>query len=235
MLNSQAVRLFSRVRTKGLGGTCRAVADRVEEWALEPYFERHLGIATTGAVLHAALGYQEVECAHYAPSAYGNIRRIMRALDIRPGKDVLLDYGSGKGRVAVVAALYPFACVRGVERSSALTDIARHNIERARPHLRCQRIELVTGDAASYAVPDDVTIVYFASPFGGAILDAVLARLTASLTAAPRRLLVVSHGYDSGNPFERQLRQCGWLTLQSQVRLQRSNHAWIYTNDSAPD
>lgn len=223
--------LMRALRTKGLRGTCRAIADRLEEYALEPYSEWRLGITTRGRVLTEALGDDRPDSHPYGASSYGNIRRIMRALNVQPARrDVFVDFGSGKGRVLVLAAMHPFERIIGVERSRELNDIARQNIERARARLTCQRIELVTADAAAYELPDDATIVYFASPFGGVILDAVLDNIHASLVRSPRQLLVVSHGYDAANPFERQIRLRDWLALRTEVSLQRSNCAWIYAN-----
>lgn len=198
---------------------------------LEPYYEWRLGIATTGRLGGAALGFDHPDCHAYGASSYGNIRRIIRALHVQPGsRDVLVDFGSGKGRVLVLAAMHPFDRLIGVERSPDLNDIARQNIARARARLTCQNIDLVTTDAAAYELSDDTTIVYFASPFGGGILDAVLDKVQASLIRAPRRLRVVSHGYRSDNTFERHIRSREWLSLRTEVRLQRSNSAWIYTN-----
>jgi SAM-dependent methyltransferase len=223
--------LLDAIRAKGLRGTWRAIADRLEEAALEPYWERRLGIATSGTVPREALGYAEPEYSHYAPTAYGNILRMLRALDIRTERrEVLIDLGSGKGRVLVMAARHPFARIVGVERSPELAAAARRNVERTRRNATCQHVEIVTADAASYDVQDAATIVYFASPFSGHVLDAVLDKVRASLERAPRRLRLVSHGYDAGNPFERQIRQREWLALSAQVPLLRSNCAWIYEN-----
>jgi SAM-dependent methyltransferase len=229
-MDGTTLALLRKIRAKGIRGVCRAVADRVEESVLEPYFEWRLGISTTGWVSCETLGYQHPDWDDYSPSSYGNIRRILRALDIQRGRDVLIDFGSGKGRVLVMAARYPFERVIGVDSSAALNDEAQRNIDRARPRLACPRIEVVTSDAAAYPLPDAATMIYFASPFNGGTLDAVLDNARASLMRAPRRLSVVSHGYDAANPFEQQLRRCGWLALRAEVLLQRSNRAWIYTN-----
>ena len=223
--------LLRALRTKGLRGTGRAVGDRFEEWLLERYYEWRLGITTRGTVSSEMLGYEQPDCHAYGASTYGNLRRIIRALNIHAGgRDVLIDFGSGKGRVLVFAALHPFERIIGVERSPQLNVVARQNIEDARARFVCQHVDLVTADAARYEVPDDATIVYFASPFGGTVLEAVLDRMHASLMRAPRRFSVVSHGYDAGNAFERQLRAREWLSLRAEIALQRGHCAWIYTN-----
>ena len=223
--------LLGAIRTKGLRGTSRAIADRLEEAALEPYWEWKLGISTSGRVSRDLLGYHDEAFSFYAPTAYGNILRILRALDVRPGsREVLVDFGCGKGRVLAMAARLPFARLVGVERSPRLAADTRHNVDRARRRGASAPVDVVTADAAVYEVPDETTIVYFASPFSGHVLDAVLQNVSASLTRDPRPLRIVSHGYDAANPFERQIRQHDWLTLRAEVPLLRSNCAWIYGN-----
>ena len=222
--------MWRQFRSKGPGWAVRAAFDRLEEWVLERYYERRLGISTRGRHSREELGYAEPDSGFYGPSAYGNIRRIMRALGVEGGREVLIDLGSGKGRVVALAALHPFRRIVGVERSAWLADVGRANLARARHRFVCGEIELVTMDAAVYPLPDDATIVYFASPFSGAVLDAVLDNIQSSLMRAPRPLTIVSHGFGSDNPFERRLRECGWLALRREVPLQRSNSAWFYAN-----
>ena len=222
--------LLRRIRSKGVCGTCRAVADRIEAWGLERYFEWKLGIATTGFISSEALGYGRPDCHHYEACCYGSISRIMKALDVQKGQDVFVDFGSGKGRVLIFAAMHRFRRVIGIDRSTALNDIARHNVQRARKWMACQDVEVVTSDAAAYALPDDATVMFFAYPFGGEILREVLANIEASLRRAPRRLLLINHGDDPGYPFGEQFRSCPWLHRCGEVRLPRSIYAGIYTN-----
>ena len=222
--------VIEKLRAKGLRGTAQALVDRLEEAALEPYWERKLGVSTGGRISRERLGYGQDQ-SFYAPTAYGNIRRILRALDIRPGgRQVMVDVGCGKGRVLVMAARLPFTRLVGVERSPELGEQARRNAAKARDHGARAPIQIVTADAAAYVVPDDATIVYFASPFSGHVLDSVLAQVSASLARAPRALRIVSHGYDAANAFERQIRQREWLFVGTEVPLMRSNCAWIYEN-----
>ncbi len=219
------------IRAKGLRGTSRALADRVEEAALEAFWEWKLGIATSGRVTREHLGYDDETSSFYAPSAYGNIRRILRALEIRPGgNEVLVDFGCGKGRVLVMAARLPLARVVGIERSPELAAVARRNVDRARGHGVLTPVEIVITDAAAYEIPADATIVYFASPFSGQVLDAVLDHVKASHDRSPRPIRLVSHGYDAANAFESQIRRREWIDMCTEVKLLRSNCAWIYGN-----
>ena len=96
--------------------------------------------------------------------------------------------------VYIAARNYPFGRVIGVEIASALTAVARENVDRMRSKLRCQDVEFVTSDAAQWEVPDDLTYVYMFNPFGGEIFRQVLANLCASLDRCPRSLkLLYAH------------------------------------------
>jgi hypothetical protein len=79
----------------------------------------------------------------------------------------------------------------GVELSSSLCRIAAANVAARRDQLRCADIELVTADAARYAIPDDVTVVYLYNPFRGAVFQAVVDGLLKSLERSPRPLRVI--------------------------------------------
>jgi SAM-dependent methyltransferase len=221
--------LLRRLRRRGVLGTLRALMERLEEHIMEWYFEARLGVSTAGHVPSArAPGSPPSEWGAYDPSRYGDIRRILRALALRPGVDVFVDVGAGKGRVLVMAARLPIARVVGVEQSESLSAIAHRNIDATSRHFACPQVEVVTADAESFEFPDDATVVYFANPFGEDVLDAVLERVRRTLMRAPRPLRLVSYGPDPLGPFERRIRACDWLRVESEVPLYRANRAWIY-------
>lgn len=227
-----AAALVRAVRRKGVRGTCRAVAARlrIAERVRERYFEWKLGISTGGIVTSEALGYGSGDLHRYDPSWYGSVQAILRALPLDAGGGVFVDFGSGKGRVLVLAAMYPFRQVIGIERSAALNACAGRNLERARRWMACRRVDIVPVDAATYEIPADATVLYFQNPFSGATLDAVLEHIKVSLMRAPRRVFVVSLSHAPDSAFERQIRRCHWLELHAEVALPPGTGAWIYTN-----
>ena len=99
----------------------------------------------------------------HVPSFWKTLPRILPRNEVGPD-DVLIDFGSGMGRVVVLAAKrYPFRRIIGVEISQQMHEIARRNVERNRRHMRCTEIELVNADVIDYTVPDDVTNAIHAS------------------------------------------------------------------------
>lgn len=226
-------RVVRKVREEGLAGAYWAILRYIPPWEdrlADRFFEWWYGVSTAGEISSAALGHGHPDCHHYGPSHYRSVRRILRATGRHGPADVLVDFGSGKGRILVVAATFPYGRIVGVEYVPALTAAARENIARAQPRLRCRHVEFVTTDAASWPIPDDATVLYFSNPFSGRILDEVLARIEESLTRAPRRISLISHSHDPAYPFEQRIRQCSWLRLERELRLQRWTRAWIYTN-----
>lgn len=111
---------------------------------------------------------------------------VLPPASVAPG-EVFLDVGSGKGRqVLYAASRYRFARVVGVELAGDLHRAAEANLRRWRG--RRAPVELVHSDVLEWPIPDDVTVVFAYNPFGSPVFERFLARLTASLERAPRRL-----------------------------------------------
>jgi SAM-dependent methyltransferase len=149
--------------------------------------DRRMGIETSIPAPLSSLGVAGRDRVDYEPSGILLTRRMLDAHPIQPD-DVFLDLGCGKGRVVLQAARRPFRRVVGVDVSPQLIDVAQRNLESCRSRLRCQDVEFVAADAASYEIPDDVTAVYMCNPFGGEIFQAAVDALLASVERRPRRL-----------------------------------------------
>jgi SAM-dependent methyltransferase len=174
-------RRFRRIRRRALQVWSRAVGGLGDL-----VFER--GVETTG---HAQ------ELAHYHPdrvwyqaSGWSYLPRILPKREVGP-TDVFADIGSGKGRILMQAARYPFARVIGVEISASLNGVAEANLDRQRSKRAAGSIELVTADATAWEVPDDLTVAYLYYPFVGDTFRQVIDNLVASLERAPRRLRLI--------------------------------------------
>jgi SAM-dependent methyltransferase len=189
-------------------------------------FERALGIDTAGIVELDELKIEDFEREGYEGSGWLDLRRMLRPGEVRPG-DVFLDLGSGKGRVLMLAARYPFARVIGVEVSPQLNAIARRNIDASRRGRKCRNVELVTADVLEYEIPDDVTVVYMYNPFRGATFDAVIAKLIASVDRSPRTVRLI---YLNPKEHERLLAtgRFAFERKAGRLRLRRSEAARSY-------
>ena len=136
------------------------------------------------------LDHFEPDNVQYEPSGWSYLPRALRHIPVGP-EDVFLDLGAGKGRVLYQAAKRPFKRVIGVEIAERLAAVARQNLDANRDRLRCRDIEVVTADAAAYAIPDDVTYIYLFYPFVGETFRRVLGNIHASLDRCPRTMRLI--------------------------------------------
>ena len=177
----------STLREHGTRAFFRAIADRLYiRW-----FEWRLGIRSEAVVDLNEFGISNELFRPYVPTDYRGFRGVLNAFRIRAGEDVFLDFGSGMGRAVILAARHPFRKIYGVEIAPQLNEIARQNVRRALPRLKCRDIELVTANAMEFAIPDDVTVIYFFNPFGDEVLAEVLNNIRASLRRRPRALRMI--------------------------------------------
>lgn len=129
----------------------------------------------------------------YLPTRPETIRKLLNSLPINDFSTyTFIDFGSGKGRVLLLAAELPFARVQGVELSPELHARAVKNIRSARAlRRRAATIESTTQDATEYELPDTDLVLYFANPFGPAVMRTVLGRVDASWRARNRDILLI--------------------------------------------
>jgi len=137
----------------------------------------------------------------YDPAPTNAVRAALGSLPIDHKQYVFVDLGSGKGRVLLVAAEFPFAEVVGVEYAPDLHEIARRNIAvYPRAQWRCGTVRAECGDAAEFDYPLTPLVLFFHHPFGEPVFRKVMAAIDRSLAEAPRKIFVVYH-----DPI------CGWI------------------------
>ncbi|SNR77462.1 methyltransferase domain-containing protein [Blastococcus mobilis] len=189
-------------------------------------FDRRYHVETDGEVSIAELGLSDPRSVRYQPAGVMRLRRILPPREVSED-DVFIDFGSGKGRAVLQAALhYPFRRVYGVELSERMHEIAQRNVETCRNRLRCRDVRLIRADAATFDIPDEVTVALFNNPFVGGLFEAVVARLLESVDRHPRRLRIVY-----GNPVEEDaLLRTGRVRPVRTLRGWRPEKEWARSN-----
>jgi SAM-dependent methyltransferase len=177
---------------------------RLRDLAAQVVYLRRTGLNTGQLVDLAALGIEDPENHYYEATEWSTLRRVLPR-DRVTGDDVFLDIGCGMGRVLLLASLYRFRRVIGVDLAPELIEVARRNIAR----VRGDHVEAVVADVTTWPVPDDVTVVSMSNPFSGTVFSAALEQITSSLERRPRRLRLVYR-----NPVEHELvMRSGWARV----------------------
>ena len=197
-------RIQRSLRTRGLWGSVRhALRALVARLALQrgtrddpgdDDFDHRHGVDTAGVIPQADLDVERESWVHgsaYVATSPVDFEAVLAPFALDVERCSFIDLGCGKGRVLLMAAALPFARIIGVEYSPALADIARVNLERYRGPRRARGIDVQTGDAGEYLFPPGDLVVFMYHPFDEVVMARVLARLSASLRAAPRRALVL--------------------------------------------
>jgi hypothetical protein len=158
-------------------------------------FDRELNIETTDIVHLNALAVGGTTAEHgtgYQPSDPDLFSGIVRSLTIDLGKYTFVDFGSGKGRVVLMAAMLPFRRIVGVEFAEALHQIACDNKARfPTDKLRCEHVELLRMDAVDFVIPEGPLVLYFHNPFDKVVMDRVASNISRSATQRPRPIYVI--------------------------------------------
>jgi predicted RNA methylase len=178
----------SRFRTRAIERAARRANDAA--------FDRPYGVDTGSDIFPTTMPDSEsdnrIYDAGYEPSSPDLFEEVFRALDIDPHYYTFIDYGSGKGRVLLLASRLPFRRVVGVEYSPMLHRIAEQNL-----HLvgfadrRSGPVESVCMDAVSFPIPEEPVILYFFNPFGRPIMERVRNNVVRSYQRHPRCIVVI--------------------------------------------
>ena len=149
---------------------------------LESAWDKRLQIHTTGRDEVNADQYRYP----YEPTPYCVLERLVNSCLIG-AKDVVLDYGCGKGRVDFFLSAQTQAKTIGVEYDERIFQIAQENQNSA---VSKTKTEFILERAEAYEVPQTVNRCYFFNPFSVGILRKVVAKILASYYEKPRKILL---------------------------------------------
>jgi SAM-dependent methyltransferase len=157
-------------------------------------FDQAYGTETTVRVHATDLEIANPNWIHaspYFPTPSRLLPEVLAGLDLQFDKLTFVDLGSGKGRMVLMAAQFPFRRIIGVEFSEQLHDVATTNLFRYSGPKRCSRIQLLCQDFTEFAFPTEPLFVFLYNP-ANAHLSSVLAQnLMRSLSRSPREVWIL--------------------------------------------
>jgi hypothetical protein len=141
----------------------------------------------------AVIGDKGAHATDYWATTARFARHMIRHLPITDVSNyTFIDMGSGKGRMLLVAAEFPFRRIIGVEFAVDLDAIARKNVKAYRNRRQlCFNLEPVLTDATRYDFPPGPLVVYFYNPFDRYVMELVIQNLDQSIAEHPRDVIVV--------------------------------------------
>lgn len=146
----------------------------------ENAWDKRLQIKTTGRDASNSDMYRYP----YEPTPYGVLVRLANSGFIVK-KDVVLDYGCGKGRVDFFLSYQTKAKTIGIEYDERIYERA---IENKKTFVSRANVEFVLTSAEVYKVPTEVNRCYFFNPFSVEILRKVMTRIIESYYEKPREM-----------------------------------------------
>ena len=141
-------------------------------------WERRLGVRTQETLLLESLDVASENKLHgnaYVPVPERAVRVALANVPDDLSRFTFVDFGSGEGRVLLVAATFPFREVIGIEFAKELHETAESNIAQVtrspveRACIICHHL-----DATQFEVPRQPCVLYFYNPFGEQVFEQVL-------------------------------------------------------------
>lgn len=160
--------------------------------------DRRFGVDTCGVLSAEDLDLSladKSEAFCYEPTPVLVLRSMLKALPIDHSMCTSVDFGSGKGRVLLLASEYAYKQIIGVEFSRCLHTFATKNLTIWNdPKRRCFNIKSVCVDARDDELPLDPLVLFFFTPFKPSVGCQVIRRILESLAKHPRSVQVLYYG-----------------------------------------
>jgi SAM-dependent methyltransferase len=176
----------------------RAFRRGISSWL----FDARNGIYTSGYQRVDSLtikGLHGPEATGYGPVDPGTFKHALSALEIDFSEYVFVDFGSGKGRAVLMASLYPFKRVIGVEFAKELHEVALENARTWRPKRKCDCIQFFWADALDFEIPLEPCVIYLANPFSEVMFRRILENLLRSIEVSRRDIIILYLNPDAGH------------------------------------
>lgn len=183
---------------KGLSGTAETIGFYCRmsraKWINRCYDKRFCvdtgaGLSPSQLATHSA-NLDDAEI--YTPMPEKTFHAQIAPLELNTHEYTFVDFGSGKGKVLLMASDYPFKKILGVEFASNLHEVALSNLANYRSEKQqCSDLHPLLEDASTFSIPPGPCLLFFYAPFQGQVLVDVLENIRRSIVASPRPLVIL--------------------------------------------
>jgi SAM-dependent methyltransferase len=105
-----------------------------------------------------------------------------------PHEKNIVDVGSGKGRVMIVAAHYGFKNITGIDFAKELCDSANQNIRKIQGQFPHTTFTIHCSDILNYNINAGDKVFFLFNPFNKEIMEKFLEKIDASVSRSPRTI-----------------------------------------------
>lgn len=195
--------IVRKVRQVGIWATGIHIASRLMDYIRELLtpagnkidpFDPKYGTDTSGFIGVGALDIPPDQLEHsmqYRPIWEDEFTTTLASLPVICEDLIFIDLGSGKGRALLLASLFPFRRIIGVELARTLHDVAARNVQIFKDsRQQCKKIETVNENALTFEIPEEPTLFFLANPFDDYVMQAVVSHIEDSLKKHPRKLYI---------------------------------------------
>jgi SAM-dependent methyltransferase len=154
-------------------------------------FDKKYNVSTQDIISLKDLGITN-NSLWYVPTHERVLNHVIRKLNIRYEDYIFIDIGCGKGRALLMAMLFPFKRIIGVELTETISNLAKDNVEILKQHklTKCTDIEVQCKDATNFDPPNDNLAFFLYYPFRGRILNQVLDNIYKSHADINKKILI---------------------------------------------
>lgn len=179
-------RLNKVITEKGITALPKVICRKIHyHFSADRRFDIKQGVDTCGFKsvsdldIHNSL--KSISC-HYEPSSVKLVRSMLKSLPIDHSKFTFIDYGSGRGRVLLLASEYPYEKIIGVELAQSLHMTACKNITKWKSKAKqCNNIKSLNMNAVEFELPANPLVLYFFTPFIESAFDSVVNKILEQL------------------------------------------------------
>ena len=127
----------------------------------------------------------------YQGTSYYYAKLAFRNLPVDYMKSSLIDFGSGKGNVLLMACKLGFKRIIGIEFAEELARSSREKIKKIMGEKSNIELTIINTDAAFYTIPRDYNVFFFYNPFNINVFEKVLINIEQSLEEKKRKIFII--------------------------------------------
>jgi SAM-dependent methyltransferase len=177
-------RRIMRIYFRSVAGTSRTA--RPDEFDLKHDVETSARVHTSDLLIDSP---NWIHAVPYIPTPSGLLTEVLRGFDINFQEFTFVDFGSGKGRVLLMASELPFRSIIGVEFSPELHEIAQRNIASYKSATqKCSDISLVCTDFINFELPSGPLFAFLYNPTSRAVTSHLASNI---MTTFPRQVWIL--------------------------------------------